>query len=285
MDYCNSFKEIFSKDETQAFLKTALEIKKADRSTSKKLKILSVVSCIGMTVLGYAALGPIGAILFLIISYVATFSLTLSMKKKALLAYLKHYREKLPMCLENAEKINKPETPDALNLLYPDTLHHWTVCYKSGSAAGFVRIYKGASEIANGFAVCSDGKGCAGKIFKGYFPTLAEDYTDECITHGFVPDGAQDFAKVLEENFESFSMLFSESTSLLFLPTASDFMAGRVEDEDDVNPKALSRQWAYLNIAKVFNTLDANELREICRLFSADFTQEEVIYNTLKGKN
>ncbi len=285
MDYKTNFKDLFSKIETQEFIKKALDIKKADRNISKKLKWISVISCIGMAVLGYVAFGAVGSILFLLITYISSFSLTLSMKKKALMAYLKHYRENLLKCLAGAEKIDKPSEASWLNMLYPDTLHHWTVCYTAENVAvGFSRIYKGTSEIANGMAACAAGKGTEGRIFKGFFPTLAEDYVEERASTGFLPEGAEEFAKVLEKHFNSYAMLFSDKYSLLFLPTASDFMTGRVEDSDDVSPRALARQFAYVNIAVAFETLDASVCDEVCELFECDLSSEEEIYKSMKER-
>ncbi len=281
----NSFKETFHSEAFKDLVKKALEIKKADKGISGKLKIISIVSCLGMTVLGYFALGGIGAIIFLMISYVASFSLTLSMKKKTLIAYLKHYREKLMPYLAKAEKIDKPDSSDYLNLLYPETLHHWTVCYSSsGTVMGFARIYKGASEIANGMAVCATGRGTEGRIFKGFFPTLAEDYVEEKTSTGFLPEGAEEFAKVLENHFNSYAMLFSDKCSLFFLPDASDFMAGRVEDKNDVSPKALARQFVYCEIAKAFTSLDVEKLIEACTLFECDLSDEDIIYKAMNGE-
>ena len=55
MEYCNTFKSLFKSERLKEFIKTALQIKKADKSASFKMKILSVVTCVGMTVLGYFA--------------------------------------------------------------------------------------------------------------------------------------------------------------------------------------------------------------------------------------
>jgi hypothetical protein len=260
-----------NEEDYKTYLNKAQEIKKADKSVSKKLKLISIVSCVSMTFLGYFALGAVGAIIFLIISYTASFALTLSMKKKTLIAYLKHYRETLIPSIMASDKIDKPSSPAYLNLLYPDTLHHWTVCYKSNNTAfGFARLYKGASEIANGMAVCSDENRYNGRIFKGFFPTLSDDYVEERVLTGALPENIELFADVLEKHFNSYAMVFSSDGALLFLPDASDFASGRVEDKNDVSEKALARQYAYARLAEAFSSLDTNKLNNVCPLFNYD---------------
>ena len=284
MEYCNTFKSLFKSERLKEFIKTALQIKKADKSASVKLKILSVVTCVGMTVLGYFAFRNFtGAIIFLIISYVSTFSLTLSMKKKALLAYLKHYRENLLLLLANLTKTAKPDTPDSLNLLFPNTMHHWTLCYeKNTSFIGFARLYENSREIANGCAVCSGGMDFSGTIYKGYFPSISEEFTEDAKVLGAPSDDAREFAAALDAYFNSYALIFSEKASLLFLPTATDFMSGRVETPDDVEPKALARQLAYVGISEAFGSLDKATLCNALELFDIDLSEEIKIYESIK---
>ena len=283
----NKFNTLFKSSPFGGLLKTGIDLKKADRGTTKRMTSISAISCVSMTVLGYFALnGIIGAIIFFIIAYSASFYLNYSMKKKVLLAYLKYYREALPSSLcEEASKIDKPRIASTLNALYPETMHHWTVCYSLDRIdTGFVRIIENAREIASGFAVTGASESFQGAAFKGYFPTLTEEYAEELTVSGSLSDKALEFAKVLDEHLESFAMVFGEDFSLIFSPSSQDFMTDRVESPNGLKPESLARQVAYFNVAKAFDSLDVNALRDAVSLFDEDFSEENEIYNSIEAK-
>ena len=279
MNLYENFKSLFEKDETKDFLIKGLRLKNTDKSTSKKLSIITFVSCLGMTVLGLFALGIVGAILFFIISYVSTFALTLSTKKKVLVAYLTHYRTKLPSILAGAQKIDKPDSPYPISTLYPDALYHWTVCYRHDDAlSGLLRVLKGSQEETCTFCSVSNEYLFNGSIHKGYFPFALNDNCEEICFKGVLPDKAHEFAQILEKHFSSFVIVFSSQSSLLLIPDAYDFMAGRVEDKDDITPKSLLRQYALINLSKAFTTLDTDLLTESCSLLEIDVDELNEVY-------
>ncbi len=280
MNLYENFKAVFESEEMKAFLKKGFQLKNTDKSTSKKLTVITFLSCVGMTVLGFFALGIVGAILFFIISYVSTFALTLSTKKKVLLAYLAHYRTKLPSLLANAEKIDKPDRSYPIATLYPDALYHWTVCYKFDDVySGLLRILKGSQEEMCAFCTISQENAFSGVIHKGYFPFVSTENFEDITFKGVLPDSAHPFAQILEKHFSSFVMVFSSNSSLLLIPDACDFMAGRVEDKDDLYPKTILRQYAYTNISKAFTSLDVNLLTDACKLLESDTDQFLEVYN------
>ncbi len=281
------FTNLFKSSPFGELLKKGIDLKKADRGTTKRMTGISAVSCVSMTVLSYFALGGIiGAIIFFIIAYSASFYLNYSMKKKVLLAYLKYYREELPSILcEEAEKTDKPRIASTLNSLYPETLNHWTVCYSLDRIdAGFVRIIEGTREIASGFAAVGAAEGFCGAAFKGYFPTLTEEYAEELTFSGDLDEKALEFARILDEHFEAFAIVFGEDFSLIFSPSSQDFMTDRVETPDGLKPESLARQVAYFNIAKAFDTLDLESLRDAVTLFEGEFEEENEIYKTTEAR-
>ena len=281
------FNTLFKSSPFGELLKTGIELKKADKGTTKRMTTISAVSCVSMTVLGYFALGGlIGAIIFFVIAYAASFYLNFSMKKKVLLAYLKYYREDLPSSLcSEVSKTDKPRISSTLNSLYPETMHHWTVCYSLDRVdTGFVRIIEGGREIASGFAVVGAAEDFQGAVFKGYFPALTEEYAEEMTVSGNISEKALDFANILNEQFETFAMVFGEDFSVIFSPSVQDFMTDRVETADGLAPENLARQVAYFNIAKAFNTLDTELLKDAVILFDSEFEEEKEIYKSIEGK-
>ena len=283
----HKFNTLFKSSPFGELLKTGIELKKADKGTTKRMNTISVVSCVGMTVLGYFALGGlIGAIIFFIIAYAASFYLNFSMKKKVLLAYLKYYREDLPLHLcDEISKTDKPRIASTLNSLYPETMHHWTVCYSLDRVdTGFARIIENSREIASGFAVVGAAESFQGAVYKGYFPALTEEWVEELTVSGEISEKALEFARVLDEHFETFAVVFGEDFSVIFSPSAQDFMTDRVEIPDGLLPENLARQTAYFNIAKAFDTLDVELLREAVLLFDGDFTEEKEIYKSIEEK-
>lgn len=283
----NQFTTLFKSSPFGELLKTGIDLKKADRGTTKRMTVISAVSCVSMTALGYFALGGIiGAIIFFIIAYSASFYLNYSMKKKVLLAYLKYYRESLPSALcEGISKTDKPRIASTLNSLYPETLNHWTVCYSLDRIdAGFVRIIENSREIASGLAIVGAAEDFQGAAFKGYFPTLTEEYAEELTFSGNLNEKAIEFAKILDEHFEAFAIVFGEDFSIIFSPSSQDFMTDRVETPDGLKPESLARQAAYFNIAKVFDTLDVDALNDTVSLFDGDFEEENEFYKSLEAR-
>lgn len=280
------FSSLYRGEAFSPLLKTGVEIKQADKALSKRLSLISLVSVLGMTVLGFFALGIIGVIIFFLVTYTSTFFFTFSMKKRALLAYLKHYREKIPPVLfEGFEKIDKPEIPSTLNSLYPDTMHHWTTCYKKDELnTGFARIIKKNNEFASGMAAIVPGSFSEGHIFKGWFPAFTDDFVEEVVSEGALPDGAQELASVLDKHFDAFAICTTEDYAVLYLPTAQDFMTSRVEDSDGMTPEALARQFAYFTLAEAFKSFDASCAQEALSLFGEAFPEENEIYQKLLEK-
>ncbi len=280
------FSSIFKSEEFASLHKTGVDIKKADKSLSKRLTIVSFVSCIAMTVLGYFALGIIGVIIFFLITYTSTFFYSFSLKKRALLAYLKVYREKIPPVLfETAKKIDKPEISSTLNCLYPDTMHHWTTCYKIDEVnTGFARIIKKNNEFASGMAVIVPGNFSEGQIFKGWFPAFTDDFSEEMSSSGDICAAALDFAKVIDEKFDAFAICTTSKYAVLYLPTAQDFMTSRVEDTDGMTPKSLARQYGYFTLATAFKSFDSVLASDALALFEAEFPEEDEIYLKLWEK-
>ena len=281
----NKFNETFKTTRFTDLLKTGVEIKRADKSTTTRVNLITLISCIGMGVLGYIALDAIGAIIFLIITYTASFSLNFSMKKKVLLAYLKFYREKLPPVLyEGSIKIDKPSIPSSLSVLYPDTLHHWTVCYRLGEVeTGFARVMSGNSETASGMAVIVPGKFEDGAVFKGWFPALGEKYCDSITTVGNT-EGILEFATLLETRFETFALKTSDEYAVLYIPCAQDFMTSRTEDADGLTPQSLAKQFAYFTLAEAFGDLNVDKAEKALAMFDGDYSEEDAIYRKLWEK-
>ena len=280
------FCSVFKSEAFSGVLKTGVEIKKADKALSKRLSLISLVSCLGMTVLGYFALGIIGVIIFFLVTYTSTFFFSFSMKKRALLAYLKHYREKMPPALfEGTKKIDKPEIPSTLNCLYPDTMHHWTTCYKIDDInTGFARIIKRNNEFASGMAVIVPGSFSDGHVFKGWFPAFTDDFSEETVSSGELPDTILEFAKVLDEKFDAFAICTTSEYAVLYLPTAQDFMTSRVEDSDGFSPLSLARQYGYFTLATAFKSFDCELLSSALSLFEEEYTEEDEIYRNLVEK-
>lgn len=281
------FNLLFKSSPFGELLKTGIDLKKADRGTTKRMTAISAVSCVSMTILGYFALGGlIGALIFFIIAYAASFYLNYSMKKKVLLAYLKYYREALPTSLcDKASKTDKPRIASTLNSLYPETLNHWTLCYSVDRVdTGFVRIIEGSREIASGFATVCAAEEFQGAAFKGWFPTLTEEYAEELTVTGNLDERALEFSKILDEYFEAFAIVFGEDFSLIFAPSAQDFMTDRVDTPDGLKPESLARQLAYFNIAKAFDTLNVEALRDAVSLFDAEFEEENEIYKSIEAR-
>lgn len=279
MNLYENFKLLFEKEETKDFLTKGLQLKNADKSLSKKLSMITLLSCVGMTVLGFFALRLVGAILFFIIAYVSTFALTLSLKKKVLLAYLSHYRMNLLKILSGAKKIDKPEFTYPIQTVRPDALYHWTVCYNlEENCLGLLRILKNSQEEMCAFCTISHESNYSGVIYKGYFPFISSENAEEITSNGILPDSASNFAKELEKHFSSFVMVFSSDSSLLLIPEACDFMAGRVENKDDLTPNALLCQYAYINVSKAFTMLNCNYLINACELLECDTNELLDIY-------
>lgn len=270
---------LWENGETQKKLEIGQEIKAADTKASKRLNIITAVSCIVMGALGFFAfrLSLLGAALFAFIAYVSSAFFNFSTKKKILIAYLKFYREQIPVIFnEEIEKIDEPDTEAPLDLLYPNTKQHWTVCYKEyNSFIGFVRISNEFGENASGMTIISGSDNQSGKIYKGCFSSISDECDDCLKTVGSPSREAVEFAEILDKYFETFAMVFAEGMSLLFVPSAQDFMSGRVSDKDDLNFKNFARQFAYFNTVKAFENLDKDFLSENLALFETDLQEDK----------
>ncbi|MBR5459690.1 MAG: hypothetical protein IKV53_02380 [Clostridia bacterium] len=261
-NFNDKFNNLFESSQLRELLALLEEIKKADKKTGKRMTAISFIASVSMAILGYFAIGLFGAVIFFVMVYTAAFYMNYSLKKRNLLAYLKVYRERLPQVLcSESSKIDKPRYASTLNLLYPDTLHHWTVCYSvNGIDTGFVRIQSSANESASGMAAVGSAFDFEGSVFKGYFPALTDEYIDEL----YVPEGTDsriaEFARLLDSRFQSFAIVCGDEYSVLFIPSAQDFMTSRIEYSDGLSRDSLARQVGYFDIARAFETLDVNAL-------------------------
>lgn len=224
-----AFSEVYSSDEGREILALGEKIKKLDKSNSKRLMWIILMSMVSMTVLGFAALDVIGSVLFFSITAIASFWLYYLSKKNVLLKYLTFYRSRVPVLIAKADgvEVAAEEIPDAdlVATLSDRGKLSYRMCHRYGELyMGFVKFTAGTEPVLQGLVYCCDGE--AEKLEK--------------------------FQELLENYFEDSVIKAENGRALLFLPWVNDYLDGRVETKDDLSFSALVRQYDYYLLGKSF---------------------------------
>lgn len=227
-----AFYEIYNSDEGKEFLALGEKIKKLDKSNDRRLQFIVLLSVISMTVLGFFALGVMGAVLFFAIAAIASFWLYYSSKKNILLKYLTFYRGRVPklIALADGVEVKAENVPcdDFVATLSDKGKLAYRTCHRYGGLyVGFAKFIVGGEPILQGLLYYTEGN-CNPK---------------------------QQLEELLKSEFDDFTVKVENGKALLFIPFVEDYLNGRVEMKDDLSFPSLLHQYDYYLLGKKFKSV------------------------------